>query len=473
MRAQWLRWMLGLRIDSGWIPATLAVVTCVAVVGLAAARIADRRRIRAVGAPCVGAAGGFALGFAVTWLLDRFTVFGVSLGMKVVWAAAAGTALVGALVATSIASSGVVRTIAAVMVPVGILSCAANINVVYGEYPTLGSALGVSAFSDLDVAALRPATMTVGQWRRMARDGGLPRVPGHGRVGSVDIPATASGFRAREAVVYLPPAALSDRPPRLPVMLMLSGQPGSPDRTFLAGGLSDVLDSYAAAHHGLAPIVISADQLGNPLHNTLCVDSAKYGNVETYLTRDVTDWAKSRLPVSHDARQWAIGGFSQGGTCTVQLGPSHPDLYGSMLTVGSELGPHNGSERSMIREFFDGDAAAYRRHVPIDIMRARSRSDQMLIMASGAMDAESIRNIGAIAPVAKSIGMDVTAFTVADTGHDWHAVRRAFEAGLGRLGARMGLADEAEGQIVPSPHIHMMAVTTDSHDMTYDMKGKH
>ncbi|MBW3087302.1 esterase [Bifidobacterium sp. 82T24] len=451
-------------IASGWAPAALAVLACAGVVSLTAARIVIRRRVAAVIAPCVGLAGGFAVGFVVAWLLDRFTVFGVSLGMKVVWAAAIGTSVVGSLAAVAVASSGIVRAIAAVMVPVGVLSCAVNINAVYGEYPTVGSVLGVSAFSGLDVSELHEATMTVGQWRHLAKVGGLPAIPQRGKVGSVGIPATKSGFRAREAVVYLPPAALSARPPKLPVMLMLSGQPGSPDRTFLAGGLADVLDAYAARHHGLAPIVVSVDQLGNPLHNTLCVDSTKYGNVETYLTQDVTDWAESNLPVSHDARQWAIGGFSQGGTCSVQLGPSHPERYGSMFTVGSELGPHNGSEQSMIREFFNGDPAAYRRHVPIDIMRSRGHSNQLLIMASGQLDTESIRNIGAIAPVAKSIGMDVTAFTVADTGHDWHAVRQAFEAGLGRLGARMGLSDESDGRIVASANIRIMAVTAAAHD---------
>ena len=54
----------------------------------------------------------------------------------------------------------------------------------------------------------------------------------------------------------------SKRKPALPVVLMLSGQPGSPGRVFQAGGIQTMMDGYAKTHDGLAPIVIAADQLG-------------------------------------------------------------------------------------------------------------------------------------------------------------------------------------------------------------------
>ncbi|WP_165776676.1 alpha/beta hydrolase [Bifidobacterium simiarum] len=484
LRAPWMIRLLKLDIDSGWLPVTLFAVTVIGVAGLFGIALYEAVRSGAAGSrnsggrnddgpigrfrrPAViiaGAAVGFAVGFSVAWLLDHYLVFGVMLGIKVVWAVAVGLAPLGAAIASIVVTRGARRAASAALIPFAVLSCAVNVNAVYGEYPTLGSVLGVSSFSRLDVSRIRAARLSPAQWRQRAASGDLGAVPSHGRTGSVIIPATTSGFRAREAVVYLPPAALSKTPPRLPVFLMLSGQPGSPDRAFLAGELSSIFDDYAARHHGLAPIVVSADQLGNAFHNTLCVDSEKYGDAETYLTRDVTDWITANLPASRDPKQWAIGGFSQGGTCAVQLGPAHPDLYGTMFTVGAELGPHAGSERTMVREYFGGSETAYRRHVPIDIMRAKGHSDQMLVMAAGQLDGESIDNIGRIAPVAKSIGMETTGLTVMGSGHDWHAVQQALRTSLDAIGARMGLSDDTDTSIRGSTQVRVMSIAATDDD---------
>lgn len=104
------------------------------------------------------------------------------------------------------------------------------------------------------------------------------------------------------------------------------------------------MNAYAAKHDGLAPIVLVPDQNGEATHNSLCADTTQ-GNAETYLTTDVVNWAKKMLPVAKSARMWAMGGFSQGGTCTTQLVPRHPEIYGAMLPVDGELKPTNGQRR--------------------------------------------------------------------------------------------------------------------------------
>lgn len=118
------------------------------------------------------------------------------------------------------------------------------------------------------------------------------------------------------------------------------------------------MNAYAAKHDGLAPIVLVPDQNGEATHNSLCADTTQ-GNAETYLTTDVVNWAKKMLPVAKSARMWAMGGFSQGGTCTTQLVPRHPDIYGAMLPVDGELKPTNGSVAKMVQEYFAGDRKAY------------------------------------------------------------------------------------------------------------------
>ena len=97
---------------------------------------------------------------------------------------------------------------------------------------------------------------------------------------------------------------------------------------------------------------------------SLCADTTKVGRAETYLTVDVPRWIKAHLPVSRQARDWAIGGFSQGGTCATQLGPRHPDIFDSIIAVDGELKPTAGSVEHMVAEYFNGDRSAYEAQVP-------------------------------------------------------------------------------------------------------------
>ena len=111
-------------------------------------------------------------------------------------------------------------------------------------------------------------------------------MPAAGAVTEVSIPATASGFAARSAWVYVPPAYLTPSHPLLPVLMMIGGQPGGP-RDWLDGGqLAQQMDAWAAAHAGLAPVVVMPDGIGSALSNPLCMNSA-LGQVDTYLTSDV------------------------------------------------------------------------------------------------------------------------------------------------------------------------------------------
>ena len=186
---------------------------------------------------------------------------------------------------------------AAALIPFVLVSTALRIDSIYGEYQTIGSLIGYSSYHPLSTSHMQKGTLTVDEWLREVLDGKLPPAAAHGKVYSVDISNTASGFRARTAAVYMPPAALSDTPPELPVLVMLAGQPGNPDRVFSASGIAAILDQYAKAHHGLAPIVISPDQNGDNTVNSLCADTTKVGRAETYLTVDVPRWIKAHLRV--------------------------------------------------------------------------------------------------------------------------------------------------------------------------------
>ncbi|MBT1169848.1 alpha/beta hydrolase-fold protein [Bifidobacterium sp. SO4] len=379
------------------------------------------------------------LGTVAAWLVsDVFVVFGVSLGWPVIFTVGAGFAALGFALTAAIRTHSFRRICAIVLIPLIILSTGLGVDGIYGEYQTVGSLVGYTPYASIDSVDVHKVSMSVEQWLNKAQQNALPDMPKQGKVLTVDIPNTKSGFAARKAMIYLPPAALSKQPPALPVMELLAGQPGSPGRLVAAGGIAAMMNTYAASHHGLAPIVLVPDQNGADTHNSLCADTTQ-GKAETYLTQDVVAWAKRTLPVAKKASMWAIGGFSQGGTCTTQLAPRHPDLYGAMLPVDGELKPTNGTVDEMVQNYFAGDRNAYDAQVPVNAIAATGSSSQALFAGAGERDAESIRNMRTIAAAARKAGMEVTELLVPGTGHDWHAVQAVWKPGLEWFGQRTGL----------------------------------
>lgn len=464
-------WLMNISLVDGWFPATLFSITAVLaaiLLGIAiwemigGSRGGGKRAIAVVACPMVIAVIAGIVGLVIAWLLsDVFVVFGVELGPRVIAWAGCGCAIVGFAVSHVMLHRGVLRAVAVILVVCAVFSTATGIDQAYGEYATIGSLFSQDSYREADLTGMakRSDLISVTQWRQEAADGSISDIPAHGEVSKVNIPATTSHFEARQALVYLPPAALitAKHKPALPVILMMSGQPGSPGRVFAAGGIQTMMDDYAQHHGGLAPIVIAADQLGDDSHNTLCVDSPVYGKALTYLTKDVVDWVKTNLPAARQAQDWAIAGFSQGATCSLQIGANHPDLFGTIIPTGSELKPTNGSESSMISLFFHGDRTAYEKQIPINAIRNHAPSNQTLVIGAGERDRESVRNVELIAPVAQQEGMHVTAVESLGNAHDWHAVRDTLRYGLVVFGYHTGLSD-AKPKLADYPNLKRITI---------------
>lgn len=458
-----MKFLTNIHLLNGWFPPTLFALTALSAL-LAVILPFTRRREPRWTIPVllrellVGLAG-FGVGGLVVWLLsDVFLVFGVSLGWMVILTIAVGIGLAAFAVCAAVDSRGLRRAIACAMAVLSLISCAVRVDMVYGEYTTLGSLFGVAAFKEVSSSHISgKASMSVKEWQRLAKRGTLPSMPEAGEIRTVDIPATASHFKARNADVYLPPAALSRKPPALPVMVMFAGQPGSPDRFFNASGIAMTLNDYAAKHHGLAPIVVSPDQNGAATQNSLCADTPVYGKAETYLTVDVTKWIRRTLPVSTSPNDWLIGGFSQGGTCSTQLGPAHPELYGHIYAADGELAPTYHDCEATITRYFNGDAKLYQRHVPTEIIKRNAPSKQTLFSIAGEWDTKSQRNAAIIAKAAKQAGMTVHLATAKGSGHDWHTVNTGLAAVIDRFCAQSGIGTDRR-ELSSYPNLEMLTV---------------
>ncbi|WP_141399311.1 alpha/beta hydrolase [Curtobacterium sp. 'Ferrero'] len=369
---------------------------------------------RAVGlrAAVAGAAAGLVL--LACWITsDVVDLFGVSLSAVTrMWCALAAAAL--ALAVTGLVQGGGWRrVIAVVLVPAALVVPALGVNVEFAKYPTLGTVVQSDPYPELDLHAAPAATM-----------------PAVGEVRTVTIPGRRSHFDARPAVVYLPPAALVRDPQPLPVVLAFAGQPGAPSDMFTAGRMDAVLDAYAAAHHGRAPIVLSVDQLSAPGRNTMCVDS-RLGRVDTYVTRDVPDWVTKHLPVTPDRAHWGMVGFSQGATCAVQFLTGHPDDFAAALAVSSELQPIDQSPQHSADQAFGGSLARWRAAAPRALMaeHAPYRGHELWLTA-GSSDREFSENAERLGAAAARAGIRVSVVSAPRSGHDWNTVQWSLRAEL-------------------------------------------
>src|SRR5215831_12178209 len=266
-------------------------------------------------------------------------------------------------------------------------------------------------------------------------------MPKSGAVYQANIPGVTSGFAARRGYAYLPPAYLATPRPQLPVLVLLGGQPGDPRAWVDSGQVQAVMDGFAKRHHGLAPVFIMPDDLGSELANPLCLNS-RLGDVQTYLTVDVPNWITSHLQVRPPGRGWAIGGFSEGGTCAIQLSTQAPRLYPVFVDISGQTEPTLGSRQLTISKAFGGDAAAFARVDPIVVL-ARTRFPLNAgVFVGGANDRVYTPQQRIIYLAARHAGMNVT-FMDLPGGNDWRVWRGGLEHNVAWLASRLGITGRA------------------------------
>lgn len=428
-----------LRIDRAPFLLTLNVVAAVLVLYLLV-RPTWRRTL----AGLTAAVAGGLLGWFVVWLVtDVYDVFGVTLTQVTTLWTALGFAGVSLAIANLFRSRWWRKVIAALSIPVFLAAAFCGINSDFGAYRNLNDVLGVIPYKALELHSEHGEVVAGTDWRATVADppASVPAaVPAKGEVGKVYIPSTVSRFPAREAVVYLPPIALTAHPPALPVLYALSGQPGAPADMFTAGNVAGVMDAFAAKHGGYAPIVVAPDQLGGPGRNPMCVDSPAYGNSATYLLTDVRQWVRSHLRVSADPSGWGVFGYSQGATCAVQFASARPDLFGSALASSSELGPTLGNKELTIRTGFGGSTAAYEKAQPASAMKENAPyRDSVMIFGTGQLDAKYTKFAQELYADAVGAGVRAQVLSSPGTAHDWKTVRYVLAHGFPAIAVQLGL----------------------------------
>lgn len=384
----------------------------------------------------VAALVGLAAGYAACWLTgDVWNLFGLDLTMTTrTWAALAFAGAAVAIISFFPVHRRRARwwrmLVATIAVPLFVVMAAAGINMNFGAYPTIADALGTSQYrtitlakmpseavpADPPSAGLAPASSNLlTSWHP---DGPLPET---GQVGTVIIRSQESNYRPRPASIYLPPATKVSNAPALPVIIAISGQPGKPADMFASGRMPEILDHYAALHRGLAPIVVVPDQLGAPGRNPMCVNSP-LGNVATYITKDVPQWIHAHLRVASGPAHWAVAGFSEGGTCSIQFAAGDPGLFGTFLDISGQVEPTMGPRT--VAAAFHGSQAAYDAAKPLTLLAAHAPFRHTVgIFGVGADDAKYSPEAKKVQAGAQRAGMSTSFISSPGTAHDWRTVR--------------------------------------------------
>jgi enterochelin esterase-like enzyme len=275
----------------------------------------------------------------------------------------------------------------------------------------------------------------------VALEGWAPQgnIPGEGVLRKATIPGAASALDTREAYVYLPPAYFAANRPALPVLVLFSGQPGGPADWLTGGALRTHMDTFAARHGGVAPVVVVADPNGSQPANTLCLDS-QIARADTFLAVDVPAWINATLDVDPRHTRWAAGGFSFGATCAMQMGTRHPDLYSAVLAFSSELEPALAKERQKtIDAAYGGDTAAFERETPLSRMNQQRFESSSVYFAAGERDPEFVAYMDTLAEAARKAGFTVEARQVQHAGHSWDTPSRGMADALEFLASRWGI----------------------------------
>jgi len=274
----------------------------------------------------------------------------------------------------------------------------------------------------------------------------------------VTIDGTASGFKHRGELVYLPPAWFASDPPRpLPTIMMIGGEFNTPADWLRAGNAIRTIDDFGAQHAGYAPVLVFVDSGGAFNNDTECVNGSRgHAPGHDHLTKDVPPYVATTFGVQAD--HWGVVGWSMGGTCAVDLTVMHPDMFSAFEDIAGDIGPNSGNKDQTVARLFGGNADAWAAFDPTTVMTKhgpyagvagwfdvngstatvqRAKNDQ-------AAAANSLCALGA------ANGIDCAVVTQPGK-HDWPFAAHAFAAALPWLAGQIGTPDVPPTPLPPLP----------------------
>ena len=152
----------------------------------------------------------------------------------------------------------------------------------------------------------------------------------------------ASSGTARRVVVYTPPGYDRDTSRRYPVLILLSGSPGTETDWTSGGGFAEIVFDNLIAAREMEPMLVVM-HASDVLRNGRRSDNLK--EIEPMITAVLVPEIRARYRVRPDPRWWALAGLSLGGEYALTVGLRHPSLFRTVASISGSLVPPDFEDR--------------------------------------------------------------------------------------------------------------------------------
>ena len=222
-------------------------------------------------------------------------------------------------------------------------------------------------------------------------NGPLPVSGINGRV----IALTVNGKASRASgivLVWLPPqyGEPAFKTTRFPVLLMLPGQPSTPEGVFSQFQFGQQA-TRAIRSHAVKPFVaVFPPIMIAPPRDTECTNVPHGPQAETWLASDVRNAVLRHVRVTQDGKQWSVAGWSTGGFCAAKLLLRHRTDFNAAASIGgyfdAETDPSTGN-------LFDGSTQLRQQNAPIWLIRQPGNLDANLLIVVSKVDRSSYNGV--------------------------------------------------------------------------------
>jgi enterochelin esterase-like enzyme len=230
-------------------------------------------------------------------------------------------------------------------------------------------AVGVAALAFVGVGALGTYRYLLAYW--LYRGYPAPQDPAYvtsvGKLVHLSVASPALGGRRQPVDVYLPPGYAQHPHRRYPVFYLLHGFPGRPGAFFETVRMG-VMEDVLLAEHRIRPMILVA-----PFGSTGTFTDEEWANGvrphqgwETFVARDLVRAIDSRFRTIRSGSARVLGGLSEGGYGSLNIGLHHPGEFGVLESW-------SGYERAdNIRSIFGGRPDLLAFNSPLEQLRAHA-----------------------------------------------------------------------------------------------------
>jgi enterochelin esterase-like enzyme len=146
----------------------------------------------------------------------------------------------------------------------------------------------------------------------------------------------------RRVVVYTPPGYDRDTSRQYPVLILMSGSPGTETDWTAGGGFAEIVFDNLIASRAMEPMLVVM-HASDVLRNGRRADNLK--EIEPIITTILVPEIRARYRVQQNPASWALAGLSLGGEYALTVGLRHPELFRTVASISGSLVPPDFENR--------------------------------------------------------------------------------------------------------------------------------